>query len=55
MGRSPGGLTNKLDAEGRPVTLRLTAGQLADCTETDALIDGLGSGSIKGVPMSMRT
>ena len=37
MGRSRGGLTSKIhalvDAEGRPVTLRLTGGQIADCTE----------------------
>ena len=50
MGRSRGGLTSKLhalvDAEGRPVTLRLTAGQVADCKEAEALIDGLGEGAI---------
>ncbi|KJS42460.1 MAG: hypothetical protein VR70_04100 [Rhodospirillaceae bacterium BRH_c57] len=50
MGRSRGGLTSKIhalvDAEGRPVTLRLTGGQVADCTEADALIDGLGEGDI---------
>lgn len=50
MGRSRGGLTSKIhalvDAEGRPVTLRLTAGQVADCTEAEALIDGLGEGDI---------
>ena len=50
MGRSRGGLTSKLhalvDAEGRPVTLRLTAGQVADCKEAEALIDGLGEGDI---------
>ena len=37
MGRSRGGLTSKIhalvDAEGRPVTLRLTGGQVADCKE----------------------
>ncbi len=40
MGRSRGGLTSKIhalvDAEGRPVNLRLTGGQIADCTEADA-------------------
>ena len=50
MGRSRGGLTSKLhalvDAEGRPVTLRLTAGQVADCKEAEALIAGLGEGDI---------
>ncbi|WP_375679387.1 IS5 family transposase [Rhizobium sp. T1470] len=50
MGRSRGGLTSKIhalvDAEGRPVTLRLTGGQIADCTEADALTDSLGEGDI---------
>lgn len=50
MGRSRGGLTRKIhalvDAEGRPVTLRLTGGQIADCTEADALTDDLGEGDI---------
>src|SRR5690606_25321809 len=50
MGRSRGGLTSKIhalvDAEGRPVTLRLTAGQIADCTQGEALIEGLGEGDI---------
>lgn len=50
VGRSRGGLTSKLhalvDAEGRPVTLRLTAGQVADCQEAEALIDTLGEGDI---------
>lgn len=50
MGRSRGGLTSKIhalvDAEGRPVTLRLTAGQVADCTEAEALIENLGEGDI---------
>lgn len=50
MGRSRGGLTSKIhalvDAEGRPVTLRLTAGQVADCQEAEALIDKLREGSI---------
>ena len=50
MGRSRGGLTSKLhalvDAEGRPVTLRLTAGQIADCQEAEALIDTVGEGGI---------
>jgi transposase len=50
MGRSRGGLTSKIhalvDAEGRPVTLRLTGGQIADCAEADALTDDLGEGDI---------
>ena len=50
MGRSRGGLTSKIhalvDAEGRAVTLRLTGGQVADCTEANALTDALGEGSI---------
>jgi transposase len=50
MGRSRGGLTSKIhalvDAEGRPVNLRLTGGQIADCTEADALTDDLGEGDI---------
>ncbi|PJR08261.1 IS5 family transposase, partial [Sinorhizobium meliloti] len=50
MGRSRGGLTSKIhalvDAEGRPVTLRLTGGQIANCTEADALTDELGEGDI---------
>jgi transposase len=50
MGRSRGGLTTKLhalvDAEGRPVTLRLTAGQIADCQEAEALIETVGEGDI---------
>jgi len=50
MGRSRGGLTSKIhalvDAEGRPVTLRLTAGQVHDSVEAEALLDGaLGNGS----------
>lgn len=50
MGRSRGGLTSKIhalvDAEGRPVNLRLTGGQIADCTQADALTDQLGEGDI---------
>lgn len=46
MGRSRGGLTSKIhalvDAEGCPVTLRLTAGQVADCKQAEVLIDCLG-------------
>jgi transposase len=50
MGRSRGGLTSKLhalvDADGRPITLRLTGGQIADCTEAEALINDIGEGDI---------
>ena len=50
MGRSRGGLTSKIhalvDAEGRPVNLRLTGGQVADGTQPDALTDDLGEGDI---------
>ncbi|GAC1045353.1 hypothetical protein thsrh120_53580 [Rhizobium sp. No.120] len=50
MGRSRSGLTSKIhalvDAEGRPATLRLTGGQVADCTQADALTDELGEGDI---------
>jgi len=50
MGRSRSGTTSKIhalvDAEGCPVTLRLTDGQMADCTETDALIDNPGESAI---------
>ncbi len=50
MGRSRGGLTSKIhalvDAEGRPITLRLTAGQVHDSVEAEALLDGaLSDGS----------
>lgn len=50
MGRSSGGLTSKIhalvDAEGRPITLRLTGGQVADCRKAEALLDDLGEGDI---------
>ncbi|NRQ17523.1 hypothetical protein BHMPCIPO_04785 [Ensifer sesbaniae] len=50
MGRSRGGLTSKIhalvDAEGRPVNLRLIGGQIADGAEADALTDELGEGDI---------
>lgn len=50
MGRSRGGLTSKIhalvDAEGRPVTVHLTGGQIADCSQAEALIDVLGEGDI---------
>lgn len=50
MGRSCCGFTSKIhalfDAEGRPVNLRLTGGQVADCTQAGALTDELGDGDI---------
>lgn len=35
-----------VDAQGRPVTVHLTGGQVADCTQANALTDGLGEGDI---------
>lgn len=50
MRRSRGGLTSKIHArvgaEGRPVTLRQTGGQIADCTEAAALTNELGKEDI---------
>ena len=44
MGRSRGGLTTKIhmlaDTLGRPVRLIVTAGQVGDCTQAEALLDG---------------
>ncbi|WP_443193022.1 IS5 family transposase [Novosphingobium sp. KACC 22771] len=49
MGRSRGGLTSKLhalvDAEGRPVGLRLTGGQVHDACEAEALIADIPEGA----------
>jgi len=49
MGRSRGGLTSKLhalvDAEGRPVGLRLTDGQVHDACEAEALIAEIPEGA----------
>ncbi len=46
LGRSRGGLTTKLhavtDARGRPVALRLTAGQASDARSAAGLLDSLG-------------
>jgi len=45
MGRSRGGLTSKIhalvDADGRPVALRLTDGQVHDSQEAEALLDAM--------------
>ena len=49
MGRSRGGLTTKLhalvDADGRPVRLRLTGGQVHDACEAEALIGAIPEGA----------
>ncbi|WP_107917575.1 IS5 family transposase [Sphingobium yanoikuyae] len=49
MGRSRGGLTSKLhalvDADGRPVGLRLTGGQVHDACEAEALIEAIPEGA----------
>lgn len=49
MGRSRGGLTSKLhalvDAEGRPVSLRLTGGQVHDACEAEALMADIPPGA----------
>jgi len=48
-GRSRGGLTSKIhglvDADGRPVTLRLTGGQVHDSREAEALLEEVGEGT----------
>jgi transposase len=50
MGRSRGGLTTKLhalvDAEGRPMELKLTAGQAHDGKAAENLLEHLGTDSI---------
>ena len=50
MGRSRGGLTTKIhalvDAEGRPIALKLTEGQAHDGKAADDLLDALGEGQI---------
>ncbi len=49
MGRSRGGLTSKIhalvDADGRPVALRLTGGQGHDSQEAEALLDAMPEGT----------
>lgn len=46
IGRSRGGLTTKIhlacDGEGRPLSLRLTGGNIADTTELGPVLDGIG-------------
>jgi transposase len=50
MGRSRGGLTTKIhalvDAEGRPVAIKLTEGQAHDGASAADLLAGLGEGQI---------
>ena len=50
MGRSRGGLTSKIhalvDADGRPVALKITEGQAHDGRATADMLDGLGAGQI---------
>lgn len=50
MGRSRGGLTSEihalLDAEGRPVALRITEGQAHDERAVADMLGGLGAGQI---------
>ena len=50
MGRSKGGLTTKIhavvDAEGRPIKLDLTAGQINDCKPALDLLEVLETGTI---------
>lgn len=49
MGRSRGGLTSKIhalvDADGRPVALRLTGGQVLDACEAEALMEAMPEGA----------
>ena len=48
MGRSRGGLTTKIhavvDAEGRPIALKLTEGQAHDGKAAEDMLDDLGQG-----------
>lgn len=50
MGRSRGGLTTKIhalvDAEGRPVAVRLTAGQVHDSKMAEPMLETLEPGAI---------
>lgn len=50
MGRSRGGLTTKIhalvDAEGRPIALKLTPGQAHDGRSAADMLGGLGQGQI---------
>jgi transposase len=50
MGRSRGGLTTKIhalvDAEGRPILLKLSEGQAHDGRNAADMLDGIGNGQI---------
>lgn len=50
MGRSRGGLTSKIhalvDAEGRPVALKITPGQAHDGRSATDMLGGLGEGQV---------
>ena len=50
MGRSQGGLTTKfhalVDANGLPITLKLTEGQAHDGRSADGMLDSLHAGQI---------
>ena len=50
MGRSRGGLTTKIhalvDAEGRPIRLKLTEGQAHDGNSARDMLDGIAAGNI---------
>jgi transposase len=50
MGRSRGGLTTKIhalvDAEGRPITLKLTEGQAHDGRSAADMLDAIGNGQV---------
>ena len=50
MGRSRGGLTTKIhalvDAEGRPITLKLTEGQAHDGRSAADMLGGIGKGQV---------
>jgi len=50
MGRSRGGLTTKIhavvDAAGRPIALKLTAGQAHDGRSAEGMLESVGAGDI---------
>ena len=52
MGRSRGGLTTKIhavvDALGNPIRFLLTGGEIADCTQAPALLEGCATQAVIG-------
>jgi transposase len=54
LGRSRGGLTTKLhlafDGRGRPLSVRLTAGQRHESTQLEAVLDGIRVPRVRGRP-----